>query len=599
MLPLLLVLAACGGDTTAPEAPTEQPTSGTATKTQDLIPVTVQVSPRSVTLETNQLIQFRAHGRTSSGDSVGAAVMWSTSGGTILPDGRFSAAAIGSYTVVGQNRIRGKVQVDTSLVTVVRRNTNLVAVEISPTSVSLNPGVSQTFTAVGRLMGGGVAPIGVNWGATGGSIDAGGTYVAGDTAGTYRVTATNTAGTLADTVTVTISAPPAPPPPAPAPPPAEPVVAKVILKPVSVTLAPGTKKQFATYGTTTTGDSVPVSVVFKSTGGTVSTAGLFTAGQTAGTYRVIATSGALADTSAITVTSPLGSGTPTGIPFGAYDSWAGDTSLEPNTGVFTASIGSINATNIIARLDVARQNRKRLVLSMTGGSHWNYLTNDVFDLTKWQAKMETYNTPAIKAAVAAAVADGTIIGNSVMDEPHVSGLGDGNTWGPPGTMTKARVDQLCAYVKNLFPTMLVGVVHPHAAFEPTKSYQVCEFLVDQYSWRKGDVNEFISGGLDLGRRDGMGIIFSMNILNGGIQAERDGQWNCSLTTTGGRGTFDPNCRMSPQQVRDWGTLLGSAGCAMMMWKYDDAFMANPENQQAFKDVGATLASLPAKSCKAR
>ena len=621
MLPLLLVLGACGGDATAPEVPTEQPTSGTATKTEDLTPVAVQVSPHIVTLETNQLIQFRAHGRTSSGDSVGAAVLWSTSGGTILPDGRFSAAAIGTYTVVGQNRIRGTVQVDTSLVSVVRRNTNLVAVKISPTSLSLTPGVSQTFTAVGRQRGNVVVPIGVNWGATGGSIDAGGTYVAGDTAGTYRVTATNTAGTLADTVTVTISAPPAPPPPpapappdsapppAPAPPdsapppapapPAEPVVAKIILKPVSVTLAPGTKKQFATYGTTTTGDSVPVSVVFNATGGTVTAAGLFTAGQTAGTYRVIATAGALADTSAITVTTPLGSGTPMGIPFGPYDLWAGDTSLEPNTGFFTAGIGSINATNIIARLDMARQSHRRLVLAMTGGSHWNYLTNDVFDLAKWQAKMETYNTPAIKAAVAAAVADGTIIGNSVMDEPNVTGGGDGNTWGPAGTMTKARVDGLCAYVKNMFPTMLVGVVHNHQTFEPTKSYQVCEFLVDQYSWRKGDVNQFIDAGLALGRRDGMGIIFSMNILNGGFQAALDGQWNCPLDTTGGRGSFNPNCRMTAQQVREWGILLGSAGCGLMMWKYDDAFMANLENQQAFRDVAAALASLPAKSCRNR
>ena len=37
----------------------------------------------------------------------------------------------------------------------------------------------------------------------------------------------------------------------------------------------------------------------------------------------------------------------------------------------------------------------------------------------------------------------------------------------------------------------------------------------------------------------------------------------------------------------------------MMWKYDDAFMANLENQQAFRDVAAALASLPAKSCRNR
>ncbi len=97
----------------------------------------------------------------------------------------------------------------------------------------------------------------------------------------------------------------------------------------------------------------------------------------------------------------------------------------------------------------------------------------------------------------------------------------------------------------------------------------------------------------------MGIIFSMNILNGGFQAALDGQWNCPLDTTGGRGSFNPNCRMTAQQVREWGILLGSAGCGLMMWKYDDAFMANLENQQAFRDVAAALASLPAKSCRNR
>src|SRR5215212_5481439 len=111
MLPVFLVLAACSGDATAPEAPTEQPTSGTESRTHDLTPVAVQVSPSIVTLETNQLIQFRAQGRTSAGDSVGAAVAWSTTGGTILPDGRFSAAAIGTYSVIGVSRVRGDVQV--------------------------------------------------------------------------------------------------------------------------------------------------------------------------------------------------------------------------------------------------------------------------------------------------------------------------------------------------------------------------------------------------------------------------------------------------------------------------------------------------------
>src|SRR5215208_6967016 len=122
MLPVLLVVAACSGDATAPQGPTESPTTGSEVHINDLTPVAVQVNPHRVTLETNQLIQFRAHGRTSAGDSVAAAVSWNTSGGTVLPDGRFSAAAIGTYTVVGVSRVRGNKQIDSSLVTVVRRN---------------------------------------------------------------------------------------------------------------------------------------------------------------------------------------------------------------------------------------------------------------------------------------------------------------------------------------------------------------------------------------------------------------------------------------------------------------------------------------------
>jgi hypothetical protein len=239
----------------------------------------------------------------------------------------------------------------------------------------------------------------------------------------------------------------------------------------------------------------------------------------------------------------------------------------------------------------------KLILTMTGGGHQNYMTDGAFDIAKWQAKMDAYNTPTIEAAVAAAVADGTIIGNSVMDEPHVSGRGGGNTWGPRGTMTKERVDQMCAYVKEIFPTLPVGVVHPHKAFEPAQSYRVCDFMVDQYAWRQGDVTHFRDEGLALARRDGMAIVFSMNILNGGIQAARDGWWECPLTATGGRGTRGPNCRMTPEQVRDWGRLLGAAGCALVMWQYDDDFMSKPENQRAFADLAGLLATMPAKSCR--
>jgi hypothetical protein len=49
-------------------------------------------------------------------------------------------------------------------------------------------------------------------------------------------------------------------------------------------------------------------------------------------------------------------------------------------------------------------------------------------------------------------------------------------------------------------------------------------------------------------------------------------------------------------VRDAGMVLGPAGCFLTGFRYDSAFMAKPENQQAFMEVIAVLSALPPTSC---
>jgi hypothetical protein len=493
--------------------------------------------------------------------------------------------------------------VQTSTITVVRRQAKLKSVVVTPGSTTLNPGVSQTFAAIGLLASGDTVPIGVSWSARGGTIDAGGLYVAGDTVGTFQVIAIKSAGTLADTATVNISAPLSPPPPsdsvapptvplappppdtAPTPPPPAPVLAQVALLPASVTLAPGTTKQFSAYGRTTTGDSIAVSVSLVATGGTITPGGLYTAGATAGSFKVIAAANGLADTSAVTISAPLGSGTALGVPFGPYASWDG-TSLKSNTSSFNVSGDAVSADVIINRINAARARGVKLLLAMTGGNHSNYTTNGVFDMAKWIAKMNTFNTSAIKTAVAAGVADGTILGNTVMDEPNHY------TWGPAGTMTKARVDTMASYVKSIFPTLTEGVSHKHNTFEPTKSYKVIDFIGDQYDERQGDVASFRDAGLALARRDGHSIMFSINLLDGGTIIA-----GCPIPETGGTGTYSNRCRVTPAQLQAWATVLGPAGCAFTMWQYDTTFMASTDNQRVFQTIAASLATAPRKSCR--
>ena len=381
---------------------------------------------------------------------------------------------------------------------------------------------------------------------------------------------------------------------------------RLALQPASFTLAPGEVKWFKTYGVTRTGTKILITPTYRVAGGTMTTKGKYTAGTKVGSYRVVATYGGLADTSIVTIAKIAGGETPApapqlpaaqGVPFGSYGMWDGN-ALMPNTEMFNSNIQSYTPGNIIERLAVARQKKMRVMLALTGGARAQYLTDGVFDYAKWKARMDAYNTSTIRQAIAQAVADGVVIGNSVMDEPHNDGGpgNESNSWGPAGTMTKARVDDLCRYQKAMFPTLPAGVNADHRGFEPNESYMVCDFSISQYRAGKGDIHEYRESALAMGRRDGHKIAFSMNLLNGGTRdSDKDGKWECPIGPTGGYGTYAPNCQMTAAQVEEFGKTL-SQGCALFMWMYDEQFMGKSANQTAFRNVREALDRITPPTC---
>ena len=337
-------------------------------------------------------------------------------------------------------------------------------------------------------------------------------------------------------------------------------------------------------------DTVSIPATFTATGGSITRSGLYTAGTTPGTFRVIATAGGLADTAVVSLTRSSPSGGGAGIPFGPFGVWEGDATLKSNVEAFTLSVGTVTPETIRPRLAVARGRGMKLILAMTGGAHARYMTGGIFDMAKWKAAMDRYDTGDIKAAVAEGVADGTIVGNSVMDEPQNTSAD--NSWGPPGTMSKPRVDEMCGYAKSIFPTLPVGVVHDHRMLDPGKNYTVCEFVLSQYREAKGPVTAFRDGGVAFAARSGVAIAFSLNILDGGTRMS-----GCPAPATGGPGTYGSNCRMTPAQILEFGRVLGPAGCAFSLWRYDSRFMALPENQQAFEELAGHLTMLPERPCR--
>jgi PKD repeat protein len=533
----------------------------------------VVLTPEQATVASGTTLQFTATGLTSAGEKAVVTVTWTATGGTTSANGLLKAGSTpGIYRMIAT---AGFGAADTSVVNVASATAAVAKVFLVPETGSLVPGATKQFFAYGRTAAGDSVPLPVTYSATGGTIAAG-MYTAGGIGGIYRVIAKNAAG-LADTAQVVISTGPA---------------GGVLLVPDIAASRAGGTIRFA--GSVLSGFAT---MTYGTTCGTVTAAGVFTAPtDNSNSCLVTASADGKADTTEVVL---LPNSTSQGTPFGIFGMWTSPTATQiSGVAPFTASHDDEEPTGLVRQIDAARSKGVHLIFAMTGGSHDRYKTDGVFDLGKWQAAMDAYNTPAIRTAVAQGVADGTIIGNSVLDEPQQSdrdAMYRTKSWGPAGTLTRARIDGLCAYAKTIFPTLPVGVFHDPAMFEPNNPYQVCQFIMAQYGYRKenGNVAAWRDATLALAGRDGMSVVFSLNILNGGRQ-DKDGVWDC--LNTGGIGTYSPNCAMTPAQIRDWGKALGPAGCALMAWRYDAAFVGKPENQAAISDVAIALSRLPRRPC---
>jgi hypothetical protein len=317
-------------------------------------------------------------------------------------------------------------------------------------------------------------------------------------------------------------------------------------------------------------------------GGTLSADGFYRAPTSvSGTALVIARAEARADTAVVRFVS-VGE-TPRGIPFTASQVYSlGST---PTAAGIDGSLEGYQLDVIVSRITQAQREGATLIVNIPGGAaSQNFAPGgSSFDLPTWKARVDKYKAPAIWQAITDAVATGTIIGGSVLDEPFHEKHGGG--------LTKAIVDEMCGYLKGVFPAIAAGVTHDEDDFEPSKSYRTCDYIMSQYRWSKtkGDVEAFRDAGLALAERDGHAIAFSLNILHGGVPGD-------GCPDYGGDNPTGRLCPMTPQQVKDYGLVLGPAGCFLNMWRYAGGYWAVTDHRSAIQVVADSLKRLQRRSC---
>lgn len=593
-------LVACDGETTAP-------TPGVS---DDVMPA-VEVVPARVTVETDQPVRFRVEDVGGLGRVSSLTMNWEASGGAIDAEGNFISDNPGTYRIIGRRRGRGQIPADTSIVIVLPRPIGVVGVTLSPDSLTLISSATHTFVANGIRYDGSTTPIGVSWTATGGTIDAAGHYTAGEAAGTFNVIATR--GPQADTAAVSVTLPDVEPPlPTPdSTPQLPPTLNQVILVPGSTVLEAGANLKFLVYGRTATGDSVAASPVFTATGGTVNERGRYQAGEKTGTYRLIASVGALADTAVITVTPPtLASPTPTpapppvagpGIPFGSFHLPSDMFGVNGQNGALVV----LRPETAAEELAVAKAKGAQLVVALVRNRPFYTNADKTFNMTKWKAEMDQWRGRT--AVLEEYYRNGTIILNYVVDEPNCQPC-----WGGQA-ISHSDLQEMTRYSKVVVP-FLPTVIRAHPAWlrlSPSWPY-----LDAAWAQTAGPLHghsarmtpeEFRDKNVADAKAMKVALVMGLNTINGGDGSSRiNGTWALDPDLSD-----EPSAKyryqMSAAEFERAGKAFAAEPyvCALINWRYSvtlnapeyaTQFDLRSDVQAATAKVAAVASGRAARSC---
>ncbi len=227
----------------------------------------VTFSPASATLAVNATDFFSA---TVQGTATNTAVTWTASSGTITSAGVYTAPAKTGSATITATSVADATKSASAKVTIVAAPPAVSSISVTPVNASIVTGATKQLTAT---IQGTTSNKSVTWKTSAGTISANGLFTAPTTAGTATITATSAAdNTKSATATITFAAP---------------VVNSVTVSPATATVLTGATEQFSA---TVQGTVSNKSISWSTSSGTISSAGVFTAGGTPGTATITVTS---------------------------------------------------------------------------------------------------------------------------------------------------------------------------------------------------------------------------------------------------------------------------------------------------------------------
>jgi hypothetical protein len=251
--------------------------------------------------------------------------------------------------------------------------------------------------------------------------------------------------------------------------------------------------------------------------------------------------------------------------FGAFGIHAED--LNEN---FTSTIVMPSPKSIRRHLDNARARRAQVFIRLTGGPSKFTEDNGEFNLGQWKARIARFKGIDLSSYVA----DGTLLGHYMIDEPH-----DRSNWNGKA-IPYSTLEEMGRYSKQLFPTVPTVVRStPSWLAKASFGWKYVDAGWAQYSARKGEVKAYAAGEVAAAKRAGLGLVVGLNVLHGG-------------NPSGSRRV------MSASQVSTFGKALlaNDYVCAFVAWKKEDAYYSRSDIRAAMGAVRQVAKARPASGC---
>ena len=260
-----------------------------------------------------------------------------------------------------------------------------------------------------------------------------------------------------------------------------------------------------------------------------------------------------------------------GIPFGFF---MGDFyELGPT---WTATLRGASVGAVVKYLQIARERGARVFIQFASGRDWYLDSEGNFSLAKWKDRVGRYKSVDLSSYIA----DGTLYAHYLIDEPE-----DPSRWnGKP--VTYSELEEAARYSKEVFPglTTIVRVVPTWLQGAPFRWVHL-DAAWAQYRASKGDVTLYRDTQVAAAKAQGLGLMFSLNVLGGG-----DGSSSREFTS----GLHN----MSALELATYGKALIEApyGCGLLMWREDPAYLNAPGIRSAMEILSAQAKARPANSC---